>query len=447
MNVLAALPLALLAARPQDPPEVLAEFQLEGKPATVTRTDVALEMAFHLRRRDRGKQATDVLIDTLLTRRAATKQNLMPKEAEVRAFWEELQQQLRAAGKRPEDFPAVRNTGMAQWYEDLSVQMAHERLVRRELGLGTAESVSGDMLKLWLQEERRKSKVVTDSDQLPAGTAARVDDSDLPILDLGFLLLRTSEDHERDRFVHQVVYLQSIEALARRENVQLTATDIADAVQHRRDDAARDPRYRGVSLEQMLKAEGLSIEALRDLRVFRAQVLLDKLAQKRFPGPVLAAELARDRQVVLDLVGPRRHLGIVFVRALEEPNGLVPLDFKAATKQLEGVRARLRKESFTTVATIESQDPATKPNGGDAGWHRRRSDKLPAPVLAAAFALADGEVSAPVRTDEGCYLVKVLAIDAVPSDDSLVELLRAYRAQELAQQLLKDAAIKIEAGR
>ena len=66
MYAFAVIPFVLLAAPPQDPPEVLATFQLEGKPATVTRGDVAIEMAFHLRRRQRGQQACEVMVDTTL---------------------------------------------------------------------------------------------------------------------------------------------------------------------------------------------------------------------------------------------------------------------------------------------------------------------------------------------------------------------------------------------
>lgn len=446
MNVLPTLLLAMLApAAPQDPNQVLARFQLEGKPATVTRTDVAIEMAFHLRRRDRGQQATNLLVDQALTRRAAKQKKLMPTEAEVQAFWEKLQAELRAAGHKPEDFAAVRNTSTSQWLEDLAVQLAQERLVRSELGLRAEETVSPDMLKLWLQEERRRSKIILDPEQLPSGTCARIDDVDVPIADVGLLLLRTSEDDERDRFVRQVIYLQSLEALARKENTQLTAADLDAAIARRRDDAARDPRYRGVSFEQLLEAEGMTVASLRQLRVFRGQALLDRLAERLFPHDALAAELERDRQNVLDLVGPRRHLGVIFVRALDEPNGLVPLDFPAAAKKLEEVRKRLVAEAFDHVARIESEHVSTKMQGGDAGWHRRRSTQLPDQVLATAFGLAAGEVSTPVRTEDGCWLVKVAEIDPVPDDERLLEQLRRLRAQELAQRLLRDAAIEIVA--
>ncbi|MBX3464427.1 MAG: peptidylprolyl isomerase [Planctomycetes bacterium] len=438
-----SLLLAAVTAAPQDPAEALARFQFDGRPAVVTRADVALEMAMHLRRRDRGKEACDMLVDAWLTRRAAQQAKVMPTREEVAAFWRELQAQLRAAGREPDDFAAVRNTSLEQWYEDLAVQMAQERLVRHTLGLGANEAVSPDMLKLWLQEERRKSKLVTDPDALPAGSCARIDGTDLPLADLGFLLLRTSEDAEVDRFVRQLVYLQAIERLGRREGVTLAEADLDRAIAQRRDEAARDPRYRGVPLEQLLQAEGLTVPALRQLRVFRGQVLLDKIALHRFPDADLLAEIQRDRQAALDLVGPRRRLGVIFVRALAEPNLLVPLDFPAAERKLNGVRERLQRDDFAHVAAVESEDGPTRAQGGEAGWHRRRSGELPEAVLAAAFALPAGGVSAPVRSEEGCWLVKVLDVDPTPSDQRLLENLRRYRAIELSQQVLHDADIQL----
>jgi hypothetical protein len=445
MSAKSAVPLLLLSLPlpTQEPGDVLARFVLDGRPATVTRTDVALEMAFHLQRRDRGQQACSMLVDATLTRQAAVERKVVLTDAEVRAFWEELKGQLRAAGQRPEDFPAFRNSSMQQWLDYLALQPTQERLVRKDLGLRDDEAVSPDMLRLWMQEERKKRNVVTDPDSLPVGTCARVGNVDLPLVDVGFLLLRTSEDDERDKFVRQVVYLRAIDAVAAKEGVKIDDADLDAAVAERRADAARDPRYQGITFKQILEAEGLTVDALRQLRVFRAQVLLDKLAERLFPDAELTAEIERDRQAVLDLVGPRRRLGVVFVRALDEPNEIVRLTFDEAKKQLEGVRTRLEVEDFATVARIESEDPATRPQGGDAGWHRRASERLPAPVLAAAWTLEAGAVSPPVRTDEGWWLVKVSEIDPAPGDAQLVERLRSFRAQEFGRQLLEHADIEM----
>jgi parvulin-like peptidyl-prolyl isomerase len=435
MNALTTLLFPLFAALPQGPDEALATYQLDGKTLPVTRTDVALEMAFHLRRRDRGQQAVEQLVAVAITRKAAEDRKLMPSEADVRAFWNDLQAQLRAAGRRPEDIPAVRNTGEAQWLADLAVQLAQKRVVRQELGLKADEEVSGDMLNLWLQEQRKQELVVTDPDLLPAGSAARVGSADIPLIELGALLLRTAEDEERDRFVKQVVYLAALESAARKEGVQVTAADLDAAVKKHKDDAAKDPRYSGVTYGNLLKAEGLSEQSIRDLRVFRGQILLDKLARARCRDEDLAAEIAKDRQGVLDRHGARRRLGLIYLRAIDVPNPLVPRDFAAAERELAAVRARLDKESFDVVARIASEHNASKQQGGDAGWHRRRADRLPEPLLAAAFAQAAGAVSAPVRLPDGVVLVKTLDVEPDPDDATLRQRLREGKAKELQQQL------------
>jgi hypothetical protein len=435
MNALTPLLFPLLAALPQGPDDALATYQLDGRTLPVTRTDVALEMAFHLRRRDRGQQAVEQLVAVAITRKAAEDRKLMPSEADVRAFWNDLQAQLRAAGRRPEDIPAVRNTGEAQWLADLAVQLAQKRIVRQELGLKADEEVSGDMLSLWLQEQRKQALVVTDPDLLPAGSAARVGSVDIPLIELGTLLLRTAEDEERDRFVKQVVYLAALESAARKDGVQVTAADLDAAVQKHKDDAQKDPRYSGVTYGNLLKAEGLSEQSIRDLRVFRGQILLDKLARARCRDEDLAAEIAKDRQGALERHGARRRLGLIYLRAIDVPNPLVPRDFAAAERELTAVRARLDKEAFDVVARIASEHNASKQQGGDAGWHRRRSDRLPEPVLAAAFAQAAGAVSGPVRLADGVALVKTLDVEPDPDDATLRQRLREGKAKELQQQL------------
>jgi hypothetical protein len=435
MNALTPLLFPLLAALPQGPDEALATYQLDGKTLPVTRTDVALEMAFHLRRRDRGQQAVEQLVAVAITRKAAEDRKLMPSEADVRAFWNDLQAQLRAAGRRPEDIPAVRNTGEAQWLADLAVQLAQKRVVRQELGLKADEEVSGDMLNLWLQEQRKQELVVTDPDLLPAGSAARVGSADIPLIELGALLLRTAEDEERDRFVKQVVYLAALESAARKEGVQVTAADLDAAVKKHKDDAAKDPRYSGVTYGNLLKAEGLSEQSIRDLRVFRGQILLDKLARARCRDEDLAAEIAKDRQGVLDRHGARRRLGLIYLRAIDVPNPLVPRDFAAAEREMATVRERLQKEAFDVVARIASEHNASKQQGGDAGWHRRRSERLPEAILAAAFAQPAGAVSAPVRLPDGVALVKTLDVEPDPDDATLRQRLREGKAKEFQQQI------------
>ncbi|MCK5944685.1 MAG: peptidylprolyl isomerase [Planctomycetes bacterium] len=434
---------ATALAAPQAPDEVLATYRLEGRPMTVTRADVALEMAFHLRRRDRGREAVDMLVDSMMTRSEARKHGLTPTRADAEAFWQKLQKQLLAAGVNPSEVAAVRNTDEERWLEDLKVQIAQERLVRRELGLPAKEKVSGDMLKLWIGEARKRHRIETDPDSLPVGTAAKVDDQVVPLIDLGMLLLRTSEDFERDRFIRQVVYLQSIEKMAERRNLEVSATDLDVAIEARRQQARKDPRFSQVKFEELLKAQGLSVTALRQLRTFRSQILLDKLALAEFPDDKLRAELEQDRRKVLDLVGPRRRIGMIFVRARAVPNAIVTRSFEQAKAHLLKVRERIAKDGFAATASIESEHGQSKRSGGDVGWHRVSSKQLPAVIVDAAFALGTAEVSMPLQDDNGCYLVTVLDKEPMPDDDELLRRLRVQRAQQFSERILEDAKVEI----
>jgi hypothetical protein len=383
-----------------------------------------------------------MLVDHWLVRRAAVRANVMPTELEVRAYWQQLLQQLRAEGRSPQEFAALRNASEEQWLRDLALPIAQERLVRAELELPPGEVVSGDMMKLWMQELRKTCRIETDPDALPPGVAARVDGTDIPMIDLGMLLLRTSEDREREQFVRQVVYLECLEALARRHGVAVTEADLQASIAARRAEAARDPRFQGLSFEQLLQSQHQTIASLQRSRVFRAQVLLHNVAAKLHPTAALMAEIARDRPQALAIAGPRRQLGVIFLRALEPPNALVPRDFAAATKDLEHIAQRLHEERFEVVARIESDDAASKQNGGDAGWQPRRGGRLPDVVADAAFALGRGGTSAPIRAADGCWLVKVLDVEPEPTDEQLVVRLREIRAQELSRTLLAEAAIE-----
>jgi parvulin-like peptidyl-prolyl isomerase len=442
--MLAITPLVfLLLSAPQQPEDVLAHYVLDSKPATVTNTDVALEMAFHLRRRERGRQAAEMIVDTMITRSEAKRLGVMPTTIEVKAFWERLKQQFIAAGHKPEDFAAVRNTNEETWLSDLSVQIAQERLVRKELGLGDNEEVSGEMLKLWLSELKAAATIQTDPDLLPAGCAATVNGKAVPLIDLGFLLLRTSEDFERERFIRQVVYLEIIERMANKRYLTVSGTDIDLAIKARRAQAKKDPRFAAVPFEQLLEAEGMTIASLSNLRVFRSQILLDKLAISEFDDATLDKELATNRAAALAEAGPRRRLGIIFVRALKTPNALITRNFDDAMNYLAAARKRVEKDGFKMTASIESEHGPSKPKGGDVGWHRRGSKELPDEVLSAAFALKMQQISMPIRTDEGCYLVTVTDKEPTPNDAEMRRRLRIARAQQMSESILADAKINI----
>lgn len=436
--------LPLLASLPQQPGEVLARFQVDGKSAVVSRDDVALEMAFHQRRRDQGKQAAEHLVNSALVRTEAEQKKLMPSREEVEAWWSAMQERIRAAGRKPENLPVVRNTPHEELMGDFANQLAHERLVRAELDLRPAEGVSPDLLNLWLKEARERHTLVEDPDQLPVGAVASIDGREIPMLDLGRLLLRTSDTDERDKFIRQVVLLSTLEQMARVRGIELTPADLQQEMERKRREAEADPRFGGLTFDQLLRSQGSSPQLLVQSRVFRGQVLQRRLVEHLHPDEALAKELEANRAALMDQAGPRRHLATIFVRALDEPNALINKDFKAATQQLEKARKRIVEgEEFDTVARIETEDTGGKLRGGDRGLCFRKQPGLPEEVLAAAFAMQEGELSQPIRSEEGMHLVKVIAVEPAPTDAVVMARIREQRIDELTRSILEGSKLEI----
>jgi peptidyl-prolyl cis-trans isomerase D len=79
---------------------------------------------------------------------------------------------------------------------------------------------------------------------------------------------------------------------------------------------------------------------------------------------------------------------------------------EAARKQADAVEERLKKgEDFAKVAKEVSSDAGSKEQGGDLGWISRGT--LTGPFEDTLFAMKPGEVSAPVRTDDGFHIIRM----------------------------------------
>ena len=112
---------------------------------------------------------------------------------------------------------------------------------------------------------------------------------------------------------------------------------------------------------------------------------------------------------------------------------------KKAEAEIKAVEARIRGgEDFAEVA--KSGQDGTAEQGGDLGWFT--AAQMVPEFSKAAFALKDGEVSAPVRTQFGFHLIKKEGHqDAVThSFDEVKDSLRNDLATEAASQGLEEKA-------
>lgn len=129
---------------------------------------------------------------------------------------------------------------------------------------------------------------------------------------------------------------------------------------------------------------------------------------------------------------------------------LIEGDDEAARTKLEELKARIDAgEDFAALAKEFSQDPGSAADGGDLGY--AGPGVYDPSFEEALYALQQGQVSAPVKSEFGWHLIKLLGVQApeVPSFDSLKDkLARDYKAQQVEQRFveatkqLEDAAFE-----
>ncbi|MHC8319628.1 SurA N-terminal domain-containing protein [Pseudomonas sp. GB2N2] len=110
-----------------------------------------------------------------------------------------------------------------------------------------------------------------------------------------------------------------------------------------------------------------------------------------------------------------------------------------AKAKIEDVQARLAKgEKFEALAKEFSQDPGSANNGGDLGY---AGPGVYDPAFETAlYALTKDQVSAPVRTDFGFHLIKLLGVEApeVPTLASLKDkLTKELKTQQVEQRFVE----------
>ena len=122
-------------------------------------------------------------------------------------------------------------------------------------------------------------------------------------------------------------------------------------------------------------------------------------------------------------------------------------DKAAALKSAQAIKAKLdAKADFATLAMELSDDPGSKPTGGDLGWVRKG---LMTPKFEESlFSLAKDQVSEPVETEFGWHLIQLQEIKPAvvkAFEDATVqtELLTRYRKRD-AEKRFQELSEKIE---
>jgi hypothetical protein len=172
----------------------------------------------------------------------------------------------------------------------------------------------------------------------------------------------------------------------------------------------------------------------------RHEIILERLSEKQLPPPVLMAHL----RTILIATAPT-HRGV----DIHQPHS--PAE---ALKIITEVQAQLRAgKSFDSVARAYSEDPYSRPNGGDLGVISKDDDPFSAtpnavggPLWDSVQGLKAGQVTPkPVKSYLGYHLVQVVSwsTSPLPSDAQQYAAVTKQMHDFLLQRLMQGTMAKL----
>ncbi len=194
--------------------------------------------------------------------------------------------------------------------------------------------------------------------------------------------------------------------------------------------------------ERLLSGEGYTLAAYKDF--LRKQMSRMKLVQMKVSPKVKVSEedlkAAYTQYTKMESGDAEVHARHILVQL--DPKA-TPAQVEAARKKAEGLAAEARKAGvdFAELAKAKSEGPSAK-EGGDLGFFRR-GVMVPA-FEKVAFALKEGEVSEPVRTQFGWHVLKVeerRAVDVPAFETVKAELegrLRMQKTEKFVEQYVQE---------
>jgi peptidyl-prolyl cis-trans isomerase SurA len=186
-----------------------------------------------------------------------------------------------------------------------------------------------------------------------------------------------------------------------------------------------------------LKAQGMDEETYRDL-VLRSQLLRYKVVGLKTGGPKVSEEDARafyNQQIMSIMIQSTFKIAHIFF-AVPKGADVVEVNKVKGKAAKVAVEARKPGADFTSLAQTYSEDKDTAESGGVLG--KFKHGDLPDEIDKVLLSMDEGDVSDPVRSDQGFHVIKMLkkkSPDVKSFDEVKGEIMADLINEELTRQI------------
>ncbi len=377
----------------------------------------------------------------------AARRNVVASDSDVDAAWKRFDDEARRHSNGSDGIAATlaaREITDAEFRHELQRLVLLERMARQDFDIDDDDPVPPEKQTLWLQDRLAKAAIESVDD--PA-LVARVEGTPITAEDLGrrYLVDLARRGRRDQQLLDQLIGVVVLEETSARRGIKIDEADLDRAIAEREARLRKKPGFEEAGLDDVLRKSGRSVERLKASRRFRAMLLLERLADRRYTDPELRKYLEAHRAELDKKLGAAVELETIFLRAGTEgarSTGFVKRGYDDAQAELIALRGRIERGelAFADAVRTRSEHPSAA-SGGSLGAVRAGTPTLEA-LFESAFSQQDGALVGPVITPDGVHLARVVKHVPAPPFEEIREPLRAEARENYYKSLVADARVE-----
>lgn len=272
----------------------------------------------------------------------------------------------------------------------LRLGIVQEILARRALGIRDKDPITGEQQETWLEGKLSELGVEDYPPPWKDGYVVRCGPVKVALPDFVHHLRRKLEPKDVREACYQLLLVKRLRA--RMPDLSEGALDKAcqEEVARRGGDVQRDPKYKGVTYQQLLESQGIRFETWSRDPAVRIGVLARLWVERSYSADELKRVYADEREHYDGLYGEAIETWAIFLNAGRFENQLQKRTYEEADGELSRLKNSIQgAEPFRKTAAQVSEDAGTRDKEGHVGWVTRAGEERHLALKNAIFGALD----------------------------------------------------------
>ncbi|MCA9001099.1 MAG: hypothetical protein KDB61_04185, partial [Planctomycetes bacterium] len=393
-----------------------------------------------------GRAALREIIDLKVLGHLAQERKVTISQAQLNQRWAQIEGEVVATGeyKNMADFLDDRGVDRDTFREYLELSLIQETLVRQALDLPKDAEVNAETQKLWLESEMEALGYVEVPDFWKGDLVCTLGPITVTCQEFAQHLRQQLEVKDLRQACYEALLAKKILARFPDLSPAAAADAIAGEIELRRQEIETDPRYKGVKYEDLLKAQGITVETLALDPALQAAALSRLWVDRTCDDACLREFYESERENFDGLFGEGAETFLIKLNAAAIKNDLNPRTFEEAEATLEELRHNIHTiDDFKRLAALRTEEVAARSAGGLLGWVRGRTPGVDPAIRQAVLGALDanpgpveGTIIGPLRLQGAVVLIGLGQRAAAPTWEVMSQNVhRELRRRFMIEQL------------